>query len=290
MDSAVCSSARLPSGVLEFLTTCPKAGGGVHRWVFKAALMLHRVHCPKSEISQQLAASTAKCGRLVSEREIEDAINGSARVIAELAAGVPAKPRTKWPVTHTEQIEAIVNKGPGLNAFERLSPVTWTDSAPHTEEIIDLLFPGNPLLCIGRTKYLFGTMRRERWRGRLPACQFIVPSPMTSHYGLTQDGRKSHHTLANTGPRRFLIVEFDSGDFDQHAALLWHLRRFRPLVLAVHSGNKSLHGWFNCAGEDDQQLLGFMRRAVELGADQATWTKSQFVRLPDGRRENGKRC
>jgi hypothetical protein len=32
-----------------------------------------------------------------------------------------------------------------------------------------------------------------------------------------------------------------------------------------------------------------MRYAVSLGADAATWTRSQFVRMPDGLRENGNR-
>lgn len=32
-----------------------------------------------------------------------------------------------------------------------------------------------------------------------------------------------------------------------------------------------------------------MRYAVSLGADHATWTRSQFVRLPDGTRDNGHR-
>ena len=29
--------------------------------------------------------------------------------------------------------------------------------------------------------------------------------------------------------------------------------------------------------------------AVSLGADRATWTRSQFVRMPDGTRDNGNR-
>jgi hypothetical protein len=32
-----------------------------------------------------------------------------------------------------------------------------------------------------------------------------------------------------------------------------------------------------------------MRYAVSLGADTATWSRLQFVRMPDGARENGKR-
>ena len=52
--------------------------------------------------------------------------------------------------------------------------------------------------------------------------------------------------------------------------------------MAVYSGNKSLHGWFFCQGEPEEKLNRFMRVAVNLGADTATWTKSQFVRMPDG--------
>jgi hypothetical protein len=32
-----------------------------------------------------------------------------------------------------------------------------------------------------------------------------------------------------------------------------------------------------------------MQYAVSLGADRATWTRSQFVRMPDGARGNGER-
>jgi len=94
--------------------------------------------------------------------------------------------------------------------------------------------------------------------------------------------------LNNTGPRRFLVVEFDQGTFDQHAALLAHLGEKAPLVLVVHSGNKSLHGWFYCAEQPEDRVEKFFNYAVSLGADRATWARCQFVRMPDGRRENGK--
>ena len=116
--------------------------------------------------------------------------------------------------------------------------------------------------------------------------QLIVPSPMTSRTGLTKDGRESKHTLSNTGPRRFLICEFDTGTTDQHAALLIHLAGYAPMVCAVHSGGKSLHGWFFVEGEPEDRILKFFRYAVSLGADPATWPCSQFVRMPDGRRDN----
>ena len=74
--------------------------------------------------------------------------------------------------------------------------------------------------------------------------------------------------------------EFDHGTPDEHAALLVHLAGHAPFVCAAHSGGKSLHGWFNVEGEDEEKTRGFVRYAVSLGADPATWTRSQFVRMP----------
>ena len=70
--------------------------------------------------------------------------------------------------------------------------------------------------------------------------------------------------------------------------LLVHLASHAPLVCAVHSGGKSLHGWFNVEGEDEEKTRRFFRYAVSRGADPATWTRSQFVRMPRGTRDNGK--
>lgn len=100
---------------------------------------------------------------------------------------------------------------------------------------------------------------------------------------------KSAHAFSNTGPRRFLVVEFDTGTTDEHAALLIHLAGYAPLVCAVHSGGKSLHGWFFVQGAPEEKARKFFRYAVSLGADPQLWTRSQFVRMPDGARDNGKR-
>jgi hypothetical protein len=59
--------------------------------------------------------------------------------------------------------------------------------------------------------------------------------------------------------------------------------------MVLHSGNKSLHGWFSCQGADTETHHEFFKYAVSLGADRATWRLNQLVRLPDGQRDNGKR-
>ena len=100
-------------------------------------------------------------------------------------------------------------------------------------------------------------------------------------------GKESEHALSNTGPRTYLVCEFDHGTADEHAAILYHLALFAPLVMVVHSGGKSLHGWFYVKGEPEDNVAAFFRYACKLGADKATWTRSQFVRMPQGVRENG---
>lgn len=282
--------SQLPRFVLDMLAACPSAGAGVHNWVFRVARVLHPFYADKHEMAVLIGSSALGCGRDVPLQEIEKAIANSEACAWQRGqkAQQPRVVSSAWPPPNREQIEAVVAKSDvgGLADLWEASPVRFESEEPVTEALVDALFPGNPLLCCARNvKRDFGTGTREEWRGKLGALQFIVPSPMIAEEGRKKDSTElSVRCLDNTGPRRFLVIEFDHGTTDMHAAVLWHLARLAPLVLAVHSGGKSLHGWFACAGADEETLLRFMRYAVSLGADPATWTRCQFVRMPDGHR------
>jgi len=205
-------------------------------------------------------------------------------------------------------VEALASAGNGLVDLWEASPMRLDSNAPKTDEIIDILFPGNPVLCCGWNRHRFDTRPRKRWH-KLDDLQFIVPNPMAALRGLTQRHKLSAHSLSNTGVRHFLIVEFDFNASnspaeahllgrlategrdvrDLSAALLLHLAEKAPLALVVYSGGKSLHGWFYCAGVEEQKTLRFFCYAVALGADSANWNISQFARMPDGLRDNGNR-
>jgi hypothetical protein len=279
---------ELPNFLNELLAAPPRAGEGVHNWLFRVARQLH-AHLPAPEIVALLESRVQGCGRHVSRKEITDAVQ-SALPCAWQPDGnaAPVQPAKKWPDVNKEQREAIVRDG-GLADLWELSRPRIDDNRQHTEEIVDKLFPGNPLLCCGKSNSNFDTKPRDEWRGELFALQLIVPSPMSAVEGVTKEGKPSKHTLSNTGDRRFLICEFDTGTTNEHAALLIHLAGYAPLVCAVHSGGKSLHGWFFVAGQPENKVQKFFRYAVSLGADAATWTRSQFVRMPDGTRDNGNR-
>jgi hypothetical protein len=222
----------------------------------------------------------------------------------------------RWPKRELSATDALVREGIDLATLYESSPLAL-DGRTDPEEFIDLLLPGDPLLCIGKTDFKFATRRRSVWRGSLARFPLMVPTPMWKVWARTQANKVSQHTKAAVAQRVYLVVEFDFSILehdgkrrtifadlveawgrdqisvaDACAALLWHLRSLPsapPFVMAVHSGGKSLHGWFNVADRAEEQSWPFMRYAYQLGADHVTWCPSQFVRIPEGRRQDGKR-
>ncbi len=213
-----------------------------------------------------------------------------------LPSSPPPAARPIWPKANPARIAPIMQEGPSVVGLTLLSPgpLDEEDAGRNAAPIVQALFADadvpNPLLCIGKSSHEFATRPLSGLlkRGLLANCQFIVPARMTARTGKTKTGKESEHTLDNTGARRFVVVEFDTGTADEHAARLWHLAGYAPLALVVHSGGKSLHGWFSCHGQAEGGLHRFMRYAASLGADPALFrNRSQFVRMPGGTRVGG---
>ena len=277
---------KLPQFVRDLLSSPPRRGGGLHNWFFKTARVLHPFRS-REEIVELLRSATH--GEPVQTGEIESAVHNSAECAWQPGQFAPRARTSPWPALDQAKRAGIIAGGGELSDMWELSPVRIKGEESQTEEIIDALFPSDSLLCCGASNKSFSTRPRSAWRGKLAELQLIVPSPMSAVTGKTKDGRESQHTLSNTGPRRFLVIEQDSGTPDEQASVLLHLAKIAPLALAVHSGSKSIHGWFYCVGKPEESLLAFMNYAVRLGADRATWSRSQFVRMPDGTREGGAR-
>jgi hypothetical protein len=214
----------------------------------------------------------------------------------------------QWPPVDWDALSWLAAHGPGIYDLWECSPLRWEDSEPHTEEIINTMFPGDPLLCTAFDAYSFATRRREQWRGRLQRRSLIVPSPMTAVWGRTKSGELSQHSLEAVGPRIYLVVEHDFEPnrpdqpdvgrwlrdgreiVDVCAAVQNYLASILPLACLTSSGGKSLHGFYLVAGRSESDQITFMREAIRLGACPYHWiNKSQFARIPDGTREGGER-
>jgi hypothetical protein len=283
----------LPRKLIAFLANPTAEGSGLHKWLYHAACWLVEAGCDEQEIIYHLAEATVGTSRDLT-REIKEA----ARNALDKDPNAPRSPA--WPARKDATIAAILKAGINEAKLAASSPDQFAGNAG---EMLALLFPHDPLLCIGFHIEEFYTEKRSQWDFRWRRPQFIVPSPMSAKTGRTQSGKVSAKTNENTGDRRFLVVEFDfapaekpddalllawgkqfgiENTRDMCAALANHLASKAPLAVVVWSGGKSLHCWFPVNGVDEPALRAFFSLACELGADPATWTPSQFVRIPCG--------
>lgn len=289
--------------------TKPPANG-VHGWLFAQASKLARFGVPASDARRTLRELVIdfppRPDRNVPEREINGAVDGAYRrskVPPAIFGALTYDASTGWPeciCTPSRGQDYILDLrrahdvagGFGLVDLFHASPVQYDDDLQHTREILGQLYGPHELICVGKSTISFETGSTDEFDA-LHKYQLIVPNPMRAFAGRTVDGtRWSAHTRHNTGPRRFLVVESDAGlNEDIQAGVLWHLAQSTdaPLVLATRSGGKSVHGWFRCDGVCPELLARWFRYASSLGADPRLWLPEQFVRMPDGTRDNGNR-
>jgi hypothetical protein len=299
----------------RLLDSAPEAGSGLHFWLIKGARECQISRVSPDQAFDLIANTVAARGGEIYERDINKAIS---KAYSQPYAGGSYEPRPVWPEPDLGLIEQItmgrIQQNPSvLNELQGMSPENPDQS---TGDIISKLFPENALICAGMTQSSTTTFELARVRERLHKFQLVVPSPMSSKTGTTQEGRESGRSLSNTGPRRFLVSEFDfkrtnkqgkpskwvplidrwqangATAQDAAAAIIIRMMKAAPLALVVYSGNVSLHAWWYCAGESEQEgsrLHQFMAGAAELGADTATYTRSQFVRMPGATRPDGRK-
>jgi hypothetical protein len=276
------SGAPTPEVALEIIgKECPTPGDGVNLWVARAACRL-----------VEACVSDEDCESLIEGLMSRDPKRDEIKRALAYAHGERHSNMPRWPSADNAAIARATANGPAVEKLIERSPQSISlDGKSRSAEYIGALFPGNPWLCCGQSDRVFSTYRRCQWRaGVFGEKALIVPSPMSTQYGLTRDNppKKSQHTLSNTGPRKYLVIEFDKATCNEQAALHWKLSQHGLLVCVVFSGSKSLHGWYDADGEPENEVKEFFSYAVSLGADPRTWLRSQFVRMPDGLRTDGK--
>jgi hypothetical protein len=310
---------EIPAGVQRLLDSCPPAGQGVHRHLFKTAKALQG-YVERGRAFELLLFMAVEAGRrhdAFTTGEVENTLRH--------AWGKPSDTQPKPPVTdvepNLEAIDRIVTsfyKG-ALNPNKEMARgLGWNfvTAESGTWNLLEKLFPGNPWLCMGTGKTKHNCKRLSDWR-KGPVWEFIVPTPQLARTGKTQTGKESTHALSNCDGRKYLVVEFDFkeesrngkptiwaplierwGDLgisvtNAQAALLARVARHVKPAMVVDSGNVSLHAWFATNGRSEQELTYDIKQLLTLGADPAPLrTPSQFVRTPNairpdtGRRQN----
>jgi hypothetical protein len=286
---------ELPQFLRDMIACPPVHGGpdgGIHGWLFRVSRQLH-AHRSEEDIFLLLEASLVDCGRLVPPKEIADAITHSAACAwrpGTVTGNPAATPARQWPAIDQKLRGRVIEEtSRDLYNLWEASSIRYEDDDDSCRDVLPQLYPGDPLVCAAIAEDTPFIQPLSQILGCAPACQFIVPSPMAKPIGKNQEGKDSIRCLDSTGPRKYLIVEFDSGEIDEQASILWHLATKAALVMVVHSGGKGLRGWFCCHGLPGARLRPFFDYACRVGADEHSWNRCAFDRMPGGTRDDGAR-
>jgi hypothetical protein len=281
---------------------------GVHSWLFGRARYLRDEGLEQTaaldELRRHVVASTFRSGRAVDEREIIDAVAAvycsapvlRAATIADYdhVTGWPAEMMTPRGGINRARLNYILAAAGDFGLVD-----LWEQSPARPPDIraprwaLTQLFSESDLICCGRSNDNFTAKSLHDWADdELLTHQLIMPNPSRKLIGNTKAGVESAHCRDAVGLRRYIVVESDAGfDVDQQVKVLEHLRTRSKARLAavVLSGGKSVHGWFRCDNVPNSHLYLWFQYAISLGADPRLWLPEQFVRLPDGLRDNGAR-
>jgi hypothetical protein len=276
------------------LDSCPPAGTGVHTWIMSSACRCKRLGVGEQEAEALIEEQMSRAPK--PSNEVSQAVQKAYHLDSTGFRSAP-----KWPARDAIRIRNIISRGLTAPGLAKASPNPLPEHCG--AQVLPLLFPGDPLICLGRNEKDARVKRVSEWcaMDNLQKHQLIVPSPMLGLRGLTAPP-KSHFSpraKSNVGIRKWLVVEcdFSPEDIEEYgansaldlcAAVIGDLAETRPLIMVVFSGNKSLHAWFPVdPDEEESEVIRFMSQAVSCGADSKTWTVNQYVRLPGGTRDSG---
>ena len=176
----------LPGFVRDLLSSPPRRGEGLNRWFFRVARVLHPYRTPDA-ILELLRVATVDLP--VRPGEVERAIANSRAHAWRPGAPNPAARPSAWPKLDRDARAAVIATGQGSAELWGASPMPLSANRLTSEDIVDALFPGDPLLCVGRSMVSFATRPRSGWRGKLTKNALIVPSPMSALTGRTKNGQ-----------------------------------------------------------------------------------------------------
>jgi len=261
---------------LQKLLSANPAQGTAHTWIFRVALHMRWYHTSEATVKFLRAHvnNPMWVGRRPTDEEIGKAVRKAYSATAEESTDMV---RIDWPPMSADAV---------LRVLTETEPVTLTPTGVTAAEAIAALWKPDDLVCAGIDNRTAQTVTRQEL---LSTCdpaqlQFVVPSPMSARRGETRDGHASSRCLANSGPRRHLVVESDALTKPDQAKVLAHIAKVVPMVMVVDSGGKSLHGWFDVRELQELAQAVVFAWACRLGADPHTWTRCQWVRMPGGTR------
>ena len=205
------TKTHFPAGWPTWLrerVAAPNCAVGTHIELRSIAFWIPR-YSPPQEAFRWLKAAAQRCDRIPPDSELKRLLGWAACARGEESDTYARRPAA----IDMDRLYNIITAGPTLGELRESSPERcWDTRRRHTARILDAwaAYAGapDPCVCFGAADDFY-TRRLSVMRAWAHAHPQIVPSPMISQYGRTVDGHLSQHTLDATGPRIFLVTEFD---------------------------------------------------------------------------------
>jgi hypothetical protein len=257
----------------------PPKPGGTHLWLARAAGGLNRaLSAEKSFAYLRRCCDEFVTHRPVPDREIRAAVDLAYPGQAQEHANCSRRP-LRWPEPDNGVIRKVLDETTPCFDGESSTGMQPADILPH-------LFDHGDLVCTGAASDRASVRPLADALADADRLQFIVPNSMLGPHAPNRSGRRSIRCQNNVGERRHIVAEFDDDGLTKamQARLVTALADVAPLVLAVDSGGKSVHGWFHAGHWGARDQARFFAAACLLGADPTRWDICGWVRMPGGLR------
>lgn len=186
-----------------------------------------------------------------------------------------------------------------LLRFRRTATSGLVEESPHEcnkkpASIIEALFDGDDIINIQQTSMESGTLvkvkdLREEYGDILSQYKFLNPSTFKKIKGVKNPLDPENPNLvtrcnANVKNENYMVLEMDEKEESKNErfnTFAMTLSNFCPLVLAVDTGNKSIHYWYDTSNAKPKEEAAIFSIACMHGADKRLGVKSQIARMPN---------
>ena len=198
--------------------------------------------------------------------------------------------------------DSLLAKRPRLAASDVLAQSPETDpKSVQPLDILKTLFSPTDVINVQKTPIESGTLARLEDLQKindavgLDGFKFLNPATFKNIKGCinpnSPSGGISMRCNENVKKRNWMVLEFDPSDQKSKEEQLIESEQFNdfamamakhaPLVMAVTTGGKSTHYWFNATGINKKIHKAFFNLACSHGADPRLAVKSQIARMPN---------
>lgn len=179
-----------------------------------------------------------------------------------------------------------------ITSIVELSPASVATKTP---EILERLFEPSDIINIQFSALEAGTLVRfseldghlSKHGLKIEDYKFLNPATFREVDGvpnpLHPKNKISTRCNENVKKRDWVVLEMDSKDesrLERFNTFAMAMADYAPLVLAVDTGNKSVHFWFDAKDAPKNVRTAFFNLACLHGADKRLAVKSQIARMP----------